>query len=66
MMVLVCVLFCFVENFHVIVTRFRAYRFSPHIANDPAARCAKFIQGLNFDIQSAMTNHPPVTHAGCP
>ena len=45
------------------MTRIRAYRFSPHIANDPAERCARFIQGLNFDIQSNMANHPPVTHA---
>ena len=45
------------------MTRIRAYRFSPHIANDRAERCARFIQGLNFDIQSNMANHPPVTHA---
>ena len=45
------------------MTRILAYRFSPHIANDPAERCARFIQGLNFDIQAGMANHPPVTHA---
>ena len=45
------------------MTRIRACRFSPHIANDPVERCARFIQGLNFDIQSNMANHPPVTHA---
>ena len=50
-------------KFPCIVTRIRAYRFSPHIANDPAERCARFMHGLNFDIQSLMANHPPVTHA---
>ena len=58
----------FLLKIYVIVTRILAFRFSPHIANDPAERCARFIQGLNFDIQAGMANHPPVTHAealGC-
>ena len=45
------------------MTKILAPRFSPHIANDPVERCSRFIQGLNFDIQSLMVNNPPVTHA---
>ena len=47
----------------MIVTELLASRFSPHIANDPAVKCERFIQGLNFDIQAGMSNNPPATHA---